>query len=337
MMVTWQIRHTQKERYCLQFYVFYLKKINSFGSTLNLSDEFIEALRIQFLSWSSWMTFECKHWCIAKSNAIYLKWLTFDLNDSNSPHGWGKCQSHEPRPKRHDAEKYARRHNAHKPCRFANRFPSTFFPSGLATSSAPAMKKGANWCFPTNLSCDKPVFVATICQGPPAGSQHLHLSCSEISLPCIFNINSVVLPTCGWCARYILHLRITQRVFDLNKTNTVGTYQTKKTTRAHPKLILLSPFSWWKNGIQDVLSQSQLSLWFWCLSICSKTSVSFIKTMPPSETSQVGHLFFCPHRSANNAGFYLTTCWTCFNARIETANFMSHTTGLLQTLQAQGG
>mmetsp|Transcript_21082 Transcript_21082/g.46400 ORF Transcript_21082/g.46400 Transcript_21082/m.46400 type:complete len:236 (-) Transcript_21082:82-789(-) len=31
--------------------------------------------------------------------------------------------------------------------------------------------------------------------------------------------------TCGWCARYILH----------------------------PKLILLSPFSWWKNGIQDVL------------------------------------------------------------------------------------
>jgi hypothetical protein len=48
--------------------------------------------------------------------------------------------------------------------------------------------------------------------------------------------------------------------------------------------------------------------------------------MPPSETSQVGHLFFCPHRSANNAGFHLTTCWTCFNAKIETANFMSHIT-----------
>eukprot|EP00438_Fugacium_kawagutii_P032188 Skav209039 [mRNA] locus=scaffold2483:106391:107149:- [translate_table: standard] len=32
--------------------------------------------------------------------------------------------------------------------------------------------------------------------------------------------------TCGWCARYVLH----------------------------PKLILLSPFSWWKNGIEDILS-----------------------------------------------------------------------------------
>ena len=47
--------------------------------------------------------------------------------------------------------------------------------------------------------------------------------------------------------------------------------------------------------------------------------------MPPSETSQVVHLSFCPHRSTDNAGFYLTTCWTLLlNAtKRKTANFMS--------------
>ena len=75
-------------------------------------------------------------------------------------------------------------------------------------------------------------------------------------LECCRSISTVI-QTRSWCARYILYLKSNRSHCRTQKNIGMSTLNNMKYASAHPKLILLSPFSWWKNGIEDVLSEDQ--------------------------------------------------------------------------------